>query len=192
MKIGLDLDEVIVEFARGYLNLYNQKYNKNVKFEEIFSYNLWEPLRISRKEAFDLADDYYDSESFDNIKLVDGAKQGLEKLAHNNELLIVTSRPIYVQHKTEEFLQRTFPEVPIDVVYSGDVFNSQGKTKANICENLGLSWFVEDREEYALECAERGIKVLLFDKPWNRNGQLHKNITRVFSWQHILEEIIRG
>ncbi len=58
MKIGIDIDEVIVEFVRGYLELYEKKYGKKILFEDIFSYNLWEPLKISKEEIIKLADEF--------------------------------------------------------------------------------------------------------------------------------------
>ena len=36
MKIGIDIDEVIAEFVRGYLKLYNKKFQGNLKFEDLF------------------------------------------------------------------------------------------------------------------------------------------------------------
>jgi hypothetical protein len=42
---------LITEFVKGYLRLNNSKYNKNILFEDIFSYDLWVPLKITKKEA---------------------------------------------------------------------------------------------------------------------------------------------
>ena len=41
LKIGIDIDEVVVEFVKGYLEIYNQKYNPRKFFEDIYCYDLW-------------------------------------------------------------------------------------------------------------------------------------------------------
>lgn len=192
MKIGIDLDEVVVEFARGYLKLYNLKYKRNILFENIFSYNLWEPLGISREEVFQLADEYYNSEDFESIEFIKDAKEALQKLSKNNKLFIVTSRPVKIKEKTEIFFKKNFPFINFDIIHSGDLFDGQGKPKAEICMEKGLDVFIEDRKEYALECAKKKIKVLLFDKPWNKNCKTPENIIRVYNWKEILDKINSG
>lgn len=191
MRIGVDLDEVIVEFVRGYLRLFNKKYNRNVRFGDISSYNLWIPLGISREEAFELADEYYESEDFDDIKLVEGARDGLMRLAQDPkyQVVIVTSRPVHVREKTQLFFRQNFNGLDIEVIYSGDIFKKQGKTKAEICRELGLDFLIEDRRDYALECAAKGTRVLLLDKPWNQSGGFHDKMKRVVGWRGILEQI---
>jgi uncharacterized HAD superfamily protein len=47
---------------------------------------------------------------------------------------------------------------------------------------------IEDASETALECAEKNIKVILFNQPWNKNLK-HKNIIRVKNWKEALKEI---
>ncbi len=188
MKIGIDLDEVIVEFARGYLKLYNLKYKKNILFENIFSYNLWESLGISKEEVVQLADEYYNLEDFENIEFVKDAKKVLQKISKNNKLFIITSRPVKIKEKTEAFLKKNFPFINFEVIYSGDFFNEQGKTKADLCAEKKLDVFIEDGKEYALECGKRGIRVFLLDKPWNRDVT-NENIIRVYNWKEILDKI---
>ena len=47
---------------------------------------------------------------------------------------------------------------------------------------------IEDAPETALQCAESGIHVILFDMPWNQ-ALTHKNITRIHSWKEALKVI---
>ncbi len=35
----------------------------------------------------------------------------------------------------------------------------------------------------------KGIKVLLLDRPWNRAKKLPEEVTRVYSWEEILDRI---
>lgn len=189
MKIGIDIDEVIAEFVEGYFAFYNLKHNKNFKYEDAFTYDLWKVLGISKENAFKIAREYYDSEFFDHIKLVSGSIEGINKLYQNNELFFITSRPKEIEKQTKEFLEKHFPKLSLNLIHSFNPLEKQGKSKAEISKELKISFLIEDHEEYALECAKKGIKVLLFDKPWNRNIQTHENIIKVLNWGEILEII---
>jgi len=189
MKVGIDIDEIITEFAKGYLKLFNKKYNKNVEFEDLFTYSLWKPLGISRKDSLELAEEYYSSDSFDNIKLVQGAEEGVKKLKENHELVFITSRPAPVREKTEISLRRFFPELNLEIIYSSNSYaETNGKTKGDICNELEIDLMIEDDLEHALDCAEKGIKVILLDKPWNQRVS-HENLFRIKNWDEILDKI---
>lgn len=187
MKIGIDIDEIITEFVKGYLDLYNKKYDGNIKFENIFIYSLWEPLGISKKEAIELADEYYFSEFFDKIGLVQGAEEGIKKLNLNYELVFITSRPPHIKEKTKLFLKKLFLDFDLNIFHSKGVVEI-AKTKSEICKEQGISIFIEDDLRFALDCADKGIKVILLDKPWNQ-GIEHENMIRVYNWNEILEKI---
>ena len=66
------------------------------------------------------------------------------------------------------------------------------KPKSQLCQELGAQLLIDDNPVYALECAQRGIEVLLFDwelgYPWSKTaggGPQHELITRVSSWAHV-------
>ena len=61
MKIGLDMDEVITEFVMGFLKFYNEKFNKDIKFENWTSYNFWEVVGGTREELVELVDEFYET-----------------------------------------------------------------------------------------------------------------------------------
>jgi len=187
-KIGVDIDEVLVESAKKYLGFYNSKYDKNVQLKDVFSYNLWEPLGITKEESLKLADELYDLDFFENTELVKGAGEGINKLAKNNDLFVITSRPLHIKEKTEIFLKKNFPDTPLKVFHSKDLLDNQSKSKSEICRELGVEIIIEDHKDHALDCAENGIKVLLLDKPWNQNIK-HENITKVYNWDEILEHL---
>jgi len=187
MKIGIDIDEIITEFARGYLRMYNEKYEKNLKFEELLTYVLCEPLKISQEASLKLADEYYNSKHFDKIDLVDGAEEGVRKLNQDHELIFITARPSHIKEKTELFLKKLFPNFNLGVVYSKNMWE-EGLLKSEICNNQKCNVLIEDDLRHALECAEKGIRIILFDKPWNQ-GVSHENLIRANNWNEILEKI---
>lgn len=60
--------------------------------------------------------------------------------------------------------------------------------KLMACLKLSVDVMIEDKPDVALLLAENGIKVLLFDAPYNK-GFTHPNITRVHNWYEVDEQL---
>ncbi len=118
---------------------------------------------------------------------VEDSVDTLKNILKDHEIIIITSRPISWKEKTEKWIGKHLSKINAKGIYSGD-FHSQGKTKAEICEELKIVLMIEDNKNYALECAKRGIQVILFDKPWNV-GINHENIKRINSWTEAIKII---
>jgi uncharacterized HAD superfamily protein len=187
MRIGIDLDEVTVGFMKHLLKFYHKKTGKLFKEKDFISYDLWETLGGTREEAIDLVEEFHNSEDFENIEPIENSFESIRKLVECNEIFIITARPSNWKEKTERWARKHLAEINPRIIYSGD-FYEQGKTKAEICEELGINLMIEDNKSYALACAEKGIKVLLFDKPWNQMFE-HENVIRVFSWDEAVKKI---
>lgn len=184
----IDLDDVMVDFVAGLLAFLKERYNKTLDFQDVRSYDLWEcGIGRDRKEAIGIIDKYHDSEFFDNMPLIHGARESMYELSKKHQLYVVTSRPVKFKEKTERHMTR-FPMLPFELHFSGDFHKLQGMTKAQICKSLGAYVVVEDNKEYAKQCAEQGAIAFLYDKPWNQgnvNGN-HGVVQRVKSWDEIL------
>ena len=80
--------------------------------------------------------------------------------------------------------------------------------KSSICLNpeVNVTTILEDNPKEAIDCALKKIRVILFDRPWNKDiyhfylnndfiriehwkEVLDYNITRVESWKEALEKI---
>lgn len=185
MKIGTDIDEVVAEFVKGYLRFYNSLKGTNFKYEDVFCYDLWKVLGISKEEAFKIADDFYASSEFNELELIKGASEGIRALPREGNLAVITSRPLWIRDKTERFLEKHFSDVQMDLYFSGDIFIGQGKTKKELCKDLELDVFIDDSARFADECGGNGTRALLFDRKWN-GGQEVSNAERTYGWDHVL------
>jgi hypothetical protein len=56
--------------------------------------------------------------------------------------------------------------------------------KTRLAQELSLDVFCEDDVTIALSLADAGLRVLLFDHPWNRDAA-HERITRVSGWSEV-------
>ncbi|HUC01922.1 MAG TPA: hypothetical protein VMA75_03380 [Candidatus Paceibacterota bacterium] len=57
-----------------------------------------------------------------------------------------------------------------------------------VVADSGATIMIEDHMTNATVCAEAGIKVFLFDQPWNQ-GELPPGIERVHSWDEIVKKL---
>jgi len=188
-KIGIDIDDVIFPFMINFLNFINKKNNTSFSFQEITDYHLWEMEKgISREDNVRDALEFQNSPYFDEIDLIEETKEILEEISHRYLIHFITSRPEEIKNKTNALLKRNFPNKEFNVLYSGEVYGGN-LSKSEICKSHGISIIIEDNSDYAIDCAKKGIKVFLLDKPWNKDYEEHENITKVENWNEVLEEL---
>lgn len=75
--------------------------------------------------------------------------------------------------------------------FSSIIFCSEShgmEDKYRACERLKVDVMIDDRPEIVMYLAERGVKVLMMDAPYNRTVK-HENVTRVFDWEEICRVI---
>lgn len=194
MILAIDLDEVLAEFVRAFLDFHNAKYGTKFKREDITSYNFYEIFKEGKSETMRKIYELYNTRYFKNMPLVPFSKFGINNLSKKHELFIVTSRPRMLSDKTFKWLDKHFGKKFSGVYFSGKPFSSdREKSKAEICNQLGARVIIEDNLTYAVECALSGLNVLLFDCPWNKfdsiilEKDVRKRIRRVFSWKEIVD-----
>jgi len=188
MKIGIDIDDVVFEFTKTFLNFYFKKYGKLVKFEDVKTYYLEEILDLPLGNVIELIKDMVSSGIAEEMPICDYAKESILNLADEHDIIFLTSRT--VRNGTLESLNKLFPNIKFRLIYSSNFYaKTSGKTKADICCEEGIDIMIEDSEEYANEIAIQGTKVFLLDKPWNQDYKEHENIFKVHHWNEILEKL---
>jgi uncharacterized HAD superfamily protein len=187
MNIGIDIDDTIVEYMKGYLEFYNKKKGTNFILDDVFSYSQVEVMKIPGEEAKQLIFEFGESEKFMDLDFFPGAKDSISSLENGeHKIFFITSRPEREREKTKKFLEKNFPKNNFELHLSGERWGKL-KSKGEICEELCVEVMVEDNEHYALDCAKRGIKTFLVDRPWNKEYEKHENIIRVENWEEIME-----
>ncbi len=209
LRIGIDYDDVLVNTFPSFIDFHNQRYGTKFRIEDMTSYHIWEVgIGKDKHDAVRLFQEFYDSPEFDEMPLVDGAGKGVTELARLSErgVEIITSRPLLFRVKTVRLIRRSFSGIPLTLHYSNDFHDGANHSKASICQELGLDYYVEDCFEYAKDIVQRRTDVLLLKKPWNErdwhrlrkpengDGRDSRNyrpraIIPVENWQEILKEI---
>ncbi len=185
MKIGIYVDNVVVNLNKGFCEFYNSNFGGNLCVEDFEkNYYLKDLMGISEEEELKLWTNYHDSQIFDEMEFIEGCKEAVSFLEEGHELFFITARHLSWKEKTEKLFAEHFGDV--NLIFSGDLYG--GKSKDEICLENGIGLLIEDHREHSLSYADRGIKILLMDKPWN-GGIEHENLIRVNDWKEILREI---
>lgn len=192
MNIGIDVDEVLADLVEAFLEYHNHNYGTNYAKKDMFSYSFHEVLGETEEEFKQKVLDFFTTDFFNNTRLVAGAKEGIASLAKKHQLYVITARPQLIRPQTEKLIAENFPNYFSTVTLTNE-WHGAGKMirKSEVCTEKNISIMVDDSLIHAHDCASKGVYVLLadFGYPWNRAGQLPKNIKRVHSWKEIVEEV---
>ncbi len=187
MKIGIDLDDVIVKYIETFIEFYYKKTGKRISYDDWKTYYFWDFLPMTKKEGVKLLDEFYNEGFFEVLDLIENAKESVLKLVKSHEIVFITSRPNRWKEKTKKCVENYFEKPKFEIIHVRDE-NDKKLKKGNFCKDLQINLIIEDYGENALDCAEKGIKVLLLNKPWNKKIE-HDNIIRVNDWKDILKKI---
>ena len=146
---------------------------------------------------------FFDSRHFaDGIEPIPGAAEALRNTRDfGASLAVVTSRQHVIRQPTLDWLDAHFGLPLFDAgVHFGNHWALEGKStsKSQLCGAIGASVLVDDNPGYAAECAEAGMRVLLYDweggYPWAKPppsvGE-HPNVEVVRDWGEV-ERALRG
>ncbi len=176
--VAVDIDEVLAPWMEHYLKHHNL--HRPNKLE-------WQDMTRENFIDVDLVDHFYEvTQHLHKVEPLPEAKELLERLAEKYELVIVTSRREIFTEVTRNWIAKHFPEIFKDIL-----IGNLETPKSVLCKKAGAKVLIDDNLDFALECVERGIRVLLFgDYPWNKLPELPEGITRVKNWGEVLSELL--
>lgn len=188
MKIAVDLDEILSNSTLEFLDFYKNYYGEDFTLAQITDYS-YDAINFSKEPHHVVMTKFHNSKEFEAMSLVIGAKEAITEIAKEHELFVISGRPESLRERTITWLDNNFPNCFKDVfitnTYSFEK-NHKHVTKSSFCFEHGATLLIDDQLVFSEECAEKGLKVLLFDYPWNQKGNLNQNITRVHSWSEIV------
>jgi uncharacterized HAD superfamily protein len=190
MRIAIDLDDTLINFAEQFIKFHNFVFDTYYNFNEFHSFifsNVWGG---TKEDNICEIRNYYGSDHFKNIKPLQGAVDAVSKLAKDNELFIITSRNEEVAELTKKQVRTLFPDVFKEVHFTSHFsLITTPKSKAEVCDALDIDVLIEDSPDYATDCIKDGRRIFLFARPWNIKRDVDKSIIRVNSWKEILEKL---
>lgn len=175
MLIGVDIDNVVAEFEAAFRAWINRHAGLSLRRRDITRYRFAECCSLSHEEVAALFRGFVEAGHLRRLSLIPHARAALGELSQEAEVCLVTSRPSEagIVADTRHWLSRK------GLSQARLIF---AERKWEVAGGFGL--FIEDSPEQARGLAERGVRVLLLDYPWNRTVA-HPNIRRIGSWREV-------
>jgi 5'(3')-deoxyribonucleotidase len=185
--IAVDIDDVLADHVAAFVDFSNSKYGTDLgkhNYDDRWS-NLW---AVDKTEIERRALEFHTPESILDYKLINAAQTALEELSRYYNLAIVSARPQHVLDATKTWLDNHFGAIfcQVHFVPYWDVVNR--RSKAEICNEIGAEYLIDDIVKHCNIAADCGVKPLLFGEySWNQTEDLHKDVLRVRDWQEVLD-----
>jgi len=179
--LGVDIDEVVADFMGSFLDFYNSVSGKAYKKQDITRYELWKVLNCTQSDLVSLIYEFHKTPFFKSIKPIEGSTKGIAFLKSKYRLHAITSRQKEIVRETTEWIEYYFKSCFESIEFTDDnALNRKLLKKSSVCNSLGITTLIEDRDSYAEECANKGIRVILLDRPWNRKYKEGGLVKRVY------------
>jgi uncharacterized HAD superfamily protein len=184
IKIGVDIDDTIAnqtdalnEFLR---ETRGWKYDRNDYFTQFWP-DVW---KVSFETALQIDSEFKESHIFLNLEPIRSSLPILKTLSQNADIIFITSRPISCEKQTRDWLSKHC-SFSYQVYFSGDPnIKNSGVSKGKLCQELGISVFIDDQYKNAEDCVKHGIRVLLHSAPWNTSFS-YPNVYRFTNWEEV-------
>lgn len=192
--IAIDIDEVLAAFAESFVDFSNKKWGTHLKPQD-WTEDWAEIWKIDFEEATKREQIIYKSDIFSRAKHNPRASNVLKGLAKKYKLVIVTSRHRAVTKDTLDWIQKHFSDLFEEIHFAGFYDDLEKHplerlkaTKAEICQQIGADYLIDDNPKHCIATANAGITALLFgDYIWNRVNDLPSGVIRVKDWLAVLE-----
>lgn len=188
--IYVDLDDVIAKTTHHYVDILKREFGKTVEFEGISSFNLQESFSLSDSEYEYFFSLVHKPEVILELDPVEGAFDVLNRWSGEGyEITVVTGRLTSTYDSSLEWLKSN--RVPFDSFIMVDKYSRPAldRSIAITLEQFSEMEFflaVEDSADMVQFINQRmNNPVILFDRPWNRNGRLQPGIQRFKTWKEI-------
>jgi hypothetical protein len=185
LRIGVDVDDVLVESLPGYLMAFRSYFGRDVEIEDA----AWEIFarypEIPAEEMWRFFAKLDETDFLGTRPVYAEAATAMRALAGaGHRLVVVTGRLLAHRDRTRRLLQNAgIAELFEDLVHRDG--EAAAEYKPRVVRERRLDLLIEDERHVAVAAALVPVPVLLFDRPWNQ-GELPGGITRVTNWNHVL------
>ena len=195
MKIYVDFDDCLSESARGFSDLAAELFGVHVPYEEMRFFNLQKAFSLTDEQYAKLLAEGHEPQRLLSYEEVPGASEAVHELMRRgHEVSVVTGRPFSSWEPSRLWLNRHGLR---DVrIFFLDKYGREIHKGENEC-CLDLDGFYKMKFDYAVEDSPSAfrlfdplpeLKVLVFDRPWNRECEFpREGFTRCPDWKTILE-----
>ena len=199
LTIAIDWDEVVEEYLDSLNQFMNEALDMPFNVADFVRYTLNVVFPdLTQDQTRKILDEFHDSEYFDLMQTVIGAKEAIFMLRSIAEIYVVTARQYIAAFKTIAAAQKNFPEG----TFAGFCFTNamalsgDERKKSEVIQSLGkVDLIIEDSFSNILDClpyieTDSPVKAILLTRRWNQDipdEDLPEGVVRAQDWPDILK-----
>jgi 5'(3')-deoxyribonucleotidase len=167
--VAIDVDDVLAHSTEAFRLAVNEKAGAQLTPEDYrvpgdyhqYYERVWQTHGIADKVP---ADELFGQMERDqsHVPPYKGASAVLRKLAKQYELIVVTARYPEWYEATDVWLKSHFPDVFSQIHFGGSNRDPLGRSKGDICVEIGAKYLIDDNIEHCTSAADRGVTPILF------------------------------
>jgi hypothetical protein len=201
IRIGLDHDDVLVQFIPGFVAWSHKRYDTSPRMSDYMDdWARWWGVPV--EEAITRRSTFWESGVALDFPVVPRAKETLRRLSDYGlhgcevEMFILTSRPEVARFVTQMSVELHFPDFirPDDIFFAGFfdgpiTEESYRRTKGHIFKEKGAHVAVDDAPSHVNDAGELGIPLPIHLDYYRRHGRpgLHPAAQSVTDWGQALD-----
>ena len=86
----------------------------------------------------------------------------LTGLKKRYRLVVVTARGGNQIPESERWLQKNFPDIFSEIIFTAKAIGEARQDKGEVCEEIGARWLVDDNPSHCQHAIDRGVGAILF------------------------------
>ena len=191
--IAIDVDDVLAHSVEHFRQSVNKKTGSaltpdHFKVPGPYHKYFQSILESNGIDHESIKDDLFQSMVNDQTRVMPqpGAIAALQALAQVNDLVVITARPPEWEPQTHIWLESHYPGVFKNVYFAGNRHDPTGKTKGQMCVEVGAGYLIDDNPEHCLAAIESGVTPILFGEfGWHVNIPI--DMVRCKNWNEVQE-----
>lgn len=174
MKIGIDIDSTVADAMPVFLKWIEHRHGLDLVKEDITRWHMsWGDVVLYNEICWVLSD----PEKIMEIPLIGGAKEGVEYLRKDNDIIFITSRLQETRESTRKWVDKYFGDV--------EVFHTDADKNGFKVEIL-----IDDAPHQIERFVTRGGYGIVFNQPWNQiikpDAVATDRVFRANNWEEVL------
>ncbi|MGM5485409.1 MAG: 5' nucleotidase, NT5C type [Nanobdellota archaeon] len=182
MNLGIDFDGVIADTVSLKIDYVKERYGKSISPEDTDKKKL--SSIIGTAEYEEMIDDIYISEKIMlTAPVVKSAGESIKKLRENHYIFIITNRKDHEINVMTRYLE--YNNISYDRIIS-----SAGKSKEKACMENNIRIMLEDSPYQLERFSNKGTRLYLLLRPYNKDIRTHENVIRIDSWDDFIQDVM--
>ncbi len=193
-RIYIDFDDVLCETALGFTDIVRTEFGRDVQFDDIHSFNLWESFSLSGDEYERLMTLGHEDAFLAELKPLPGLQRVLQDWDKAGfHVSVVTGRPPSCTAVSQAWLDQY--DLPVrDIVFVdkyGRNAADDGSVSPEQLAEMEFALAIEDAPAMAGYILEHtSFPLVVYDRPWNRTFKTHSApasgmAARAMNWSEI-------